>query len=233
MTRSAELGDRISTHAAAPDGVRAETRIGDLQSVNGEPSQRSSAWTSCWSTSTPTTNGSFAICVEIIDARAPPSWPRGRIFGSGRAQPHPAGRRRLHPAAFELPDMQDAIATARAKLQRPRRSAVRPGHHRDPCQGRHGRLHARGAPRLALSKAPSADPEKQVALLDLDLQFGDLALMLDLKPSGEMVEIIRDRPAWGALLRASMTQHKSGVRAARAERVRCPWTRCPWPPSPG
>ena len=51
-----------------------------------------------------------------------------------------------------------------------------------------------------------------MALLDLDLQFGDLSLMLDLKPSGEMVEIIRD-PARldGALLRASMTQHKSGL----------------------
>ncbi len=36
MTRSAELGERMHPIFAALDGVRAETRIGDLHSVNGE-----------------------------------------------------------------------------------------------------------------------------------------------------------------------------------------------------
>jgi len=66
---------------------------------------------------------------------------------------------------------------------------------------------------LALrEKRHRRDPERAVALLDLDLQFGDLALMLDLEPSKEMVEIIRD-PARldGDLLRASMTRHASGL----------------------
>jgi Flp pilus assembly CpaE family ATPase len=66
---------------------------------------------------------------------------------------------------------------------------------------------------LALCEKPNRrDPERQVALLDLDLQFGDLALMLDLEPNGEMVEIIRDPTRLdGALLRASMLRHKSGL----------------------
>jgi pilus assembly protein CpaE len=66
---------------------------------------------------------------------------------------------------------------------------------------------------LALSEKPHRrDPERQVALLDFDLQFGNLALMLDLEPTGEMVEIIRDPSRLdGPLLRASMTRHKSGV----------------------
>jgi Flp pilus assembly CpaE family ATPase len=66
---------------------------------------------------------------------------------------------------------------------------------------------------LALrEKRSRREPEREVALLDLDLQFGDLALMLDLEPSNEMAEIIRN-PARldGSLLRASMTRHASGL----------------------
>ena len=36
MTRSAELCERINPMLASLDGVRAETRIGDLHSVNGK-----------------------------------------------------------------------------------------------------------------------------------------------------------------------------------------------------
>ena len=66
---------------------------------------------------------------------------------------------------------------------------------------------------LALGeKQGRKDAGKQVALLDLDLQFGDLALMLDLEPSSGMVEIIREPQRLDAdLLRSSMVRHKTGV----------------------
>jgi pilus assembly protein CpaE len=118
------------------------------------------------------------------------------------------------PQPFELADMRDAIATARAKLQRARANR-KSGQVICVTRAKGGMGASTLAAHLALAlceKPHRRDPEKQVALLDLDLQFGDLALMLDLEPNGEMVEIIRD-PARldGALLRASMTRHKSGL----------------------
>ena len=110
--------------------------------------------------------------------------------------------------------MRDAIATARAKIQRARANR-KSGQVIAVTRAKGGMGASTLAAHLALAlceKPHRRDPEKQVALLDFDLQFGDLGLMLDLEPNGEMVEIIRD-PARldGALLRASMMSHKSGL----------------------
>jgi pilus assembly protein CpaE len=217
MSRSAEFADRISVVLAAIDGVRVDTRVGDLQSLNGE--------------AVAAVERADVLLVDIDANDDRELRQLGRIVEQRRggtailvtAQDLSAqGVRGLIrqgvddfiPQPFELPDMRDAIATARAKLQRARANR-KSGQVISVTRAKGGMGASTLAAHLALAlceKRHRRDPEKQVALLDLDLQFGDLALMLDLEPNGEMVEIIRDPTRLDrALLRASMTHHKSGL----------------------
>ncbi|HEX6114871.1 MAG TPA: AAA family ATPase [Geminicoccaceae bacterium] len=217
MTRSPEFRDRIGPMLAAMDDVRAETRIGDLHGVNGELVAALERVDVLLVDIDANDERELRHLGEIIEQR------RGRTAILATAQDLSAqGVRGLIrqgvddfiPQPFELPDMQDALATARAKLQKAR-AGRQSGQVISVTRAKGGMGASTLAAHLALAlceKRHRRDPEKRVALFDLDLQFGDLSLMLDLKPSGEMVEIIRD-PARldGALLRASMTQHKSGL----------------------
>lgn len=217
MTRSPEFGDRINPMLAGIDDVRAETRIGDLHSVNGELVAALERVDVLLVDLDANDEGELRHLGEIIEQR------RGKtaILATARDLSAQGVRSLIRqgvddfiPQPFELPDMQDAIATARAKLQQAR-AGRKSGQVISVTRAKGGMGASTLAAHLALAlceKHHRRDPEKQVALLDLDLQFGDLSLMLDLKPSGEMVQIIRD-PARldGALLRASMTRHKSGL----------------------
>ncbi|MBN2359341.1 MAG: AAA family ATPase [Deltaproteobacteria bacterium] len=217
MTRSPELGERITPLLAAIDHVRAETRIGDLHSVNGELAAALEGVDVLLVDLDANDERELGHLGEIIEQR------RGRtaILATARDLSAQGVRSLIRqgvddfiPQPFELPDMEDAIATARAKLQQAR-AGRNAGQVISVTRAKGGMGASTLAAHLALAlheKRHRREPEKQVALLDLDLQFGDLSLMLDLKPSAEMAEIIRD-PARldGALLRASMTQHKSGL----------------------
>jgi pilus assembly protein CpaE len=217
ITRSAEFGDRLNAMFAAIDDVRVDTRIGDLQSVNGA--------------ALAALERADVLLVDIDANDERELRQLGRLVEQRRdgtailatAQDLSAqGVRGLIrqgiddfvPQPFELPDMRDAIATARAKLQRARANR-KSGQVISVTRAKGGMGASTLAAHLALAlceKPHRRDPERQVALLDLDLQFGDLALMLDLEPNGEMVEIIRDPTRLdGALLRASMMRHKSGL----------------------
>lgn len=60
--------------------------------------------------------------------------------------------------------------------------------------------------------ALAAHREAKVALLDLDIQFGNVAMLLDLKPQGTVMDVLRETERMDAvLLRALMTTHKSGL----------------------
>ena len=217
ISRSAEFGDRLNAMFAAIDDVRVDTRIGDLQSVNGA--------------ALAALERADVLLVDIDANDERELRQLGRLVEQRRdgtailatAQDLSAqGVRGLIrqgiddfvPQPFELPDMRDAIATARAKLQRARANR-KSGQVISVTRAKGGMGASTLAAHLALAlceKPHRRDPERQVALLDLDLQFGDLALMLDLEPNGEMVEIIRDPTRLdGALLRASMMRHKSGL----------------------
>jgi Flp pilus assembly CpaE family ATPase len=217
MARSTEFGDRINSMFAAIDDVRAEIRIGALQSVNGEFVAALERVDVLLVDIDANDERELRHLGQIIEQR------RGRTAILATAQDLSVqGVRNLIrqgvddfiPQPFEQPDMLDAIASARAKLQRARADR-KLGKVIAVTRAKGGMGASTLAAHLALAlceKRTRQDPEKQVALLDLDLQFGDLSLMLDLEPNGEMVEIIRD-PARldGALLRASMTRHKSGL----------------------
>jgi pilus assembly protein CpaE len=217
ITRSAEFGDRLSAMFAAIDDVRVDHRVGDLQSVNGE--------------AVAALERADVLLVDIDANDERELRQLGRIVEQRRdgtailatAQDLSAqGVRGLIrqgvddfiPQPFELSDMRDAIATARAKLQRARANR-KSGQVISVTRAKGGMGASTLAAHLALAlceKPHRRDPEKQVALLDFDLQFGDLALMLDLEPNGEMAGIMRDPSRLdGALLRASMMRHKSGL----------------------
>ena len=216
IARSAEFGDSINAMLAAIGDLRVDTRVGDLQSVNGEAV------------------AAFAradVLLVDIDANDERQLRHlGRLVEQRRGTAILATAQDLSaqgvrglirqgvddfiPQPFELSDMRDAIATARAKLQR-ERADRRSGQVISVTRAKGGMGASTLAAHLALAlceKRHRGESEKQVALLDFDLQFGDLGLMLDLEPNGEMVEIIRDPTRLdGALLRASMTRHKGGL----------------------
>jgi pilus assembly protein CpaE len=227
MTRSSEFGDRLGPMLAALKDVRAETRISDLHSVNGELVEALERVDVLLVDIDANDERELRHLGEIIEQR------RGRTAILATAQDLSAqGVRSLIregvddfiPQPFELADMQDAIANARAKLQRARANS-KLGKVISVTRAKGGMGASTLAAHLALAlceKHHRQDPERRVALLDLDLQFGDLSVMLDLEPTSEMAEIIRDPGRLDAdLLRASMSRHKSGlfVLAAPAEFV--------------
>jgi pilus assembly protein CpaE len=217
MTRSAEFGDRIDPMLAGIDDVRAETRIGDLQTVNGDAGEALERADVLLVDIDANDELELRRLGEIIERR------RGKpaILATARDLSAQGVRGLIRqgvddfiPQPFELPDLLDAIATARAKLQQARANR-KSGKVISVTRAKGGMGASTLATHLALAlceKHRRQHPEKRVALLDLDLQFGDLSLMLDLEPNGEMAEIIRDPTRLdGDLLRASMTRHKSGL----------------------
>ena len=216
-TRSAEFANRISSMLAKIEDVRVDTRIGDLPSVTGEELEALERADVLLADVDADNERELRQLGRIIEQR------RGRTAILVTAKDLSAqGIRGLirHgvddfiPQPFEHSDLVDAIASARVKLRQARR-AGKLGKVIAVSRAKGGMGASTVAAHIALAlceKRNRREPDKEVALLDLDLQFGDLALMLDLEPSTEMVEMIRN-PARldGALLRASMTRHASGL----------------------
>ena len=217
ITRSAEFSDRLDAMFASIDDMRLDTRVGNLESVNGEAVAALERADVLLVDIDANDERELRHLGQIVEQRR-----NGTAILATAQNLSAQGLRGLIrqgvddfvPQPFDLPDMRDAIATARSKLQRAR-AERRSGRVISVTRAKGGMGASTLAAHLALAlceKPHRRDPEKQVALLDLDLQFGDLALMLDLEPNGEMVEIIRDPSRLdGALLRASMTRHKSGL----------------------
>ena len=231
-TRSAEFGNLISSLLAKVEDVRVDTRIGDLPSLTGDAAEALER---------------ADVLLVDIDAgreRAAPARPDHRAAARPdrdpgdrpgpvrprRPRPDPPGRRRLIPQPFEHADLLDAIATARVKLRQARMDG-KLGKVIAVSRAKGGMGASTLAAHIALAlceKRHRREPDKEVALLDLDLQFGDLALMLDLEPNNEMVAMIRDPGRLdGALLRASMTRHGGVACSCCRRRARsCCSTRC-------
>jgi Flp pilus assembly CpaE family ATPase len=221
-SQSADFGNRISSMLATIENLNVDTRIGDLPSITGETLDVLEHTDVLLVDIDPENERELRQLGRIIEQR------RGRtaILATARDLSAQGVRALIRqgvddfiPQPFEHADLLDAIARARAKLRQARRGgklgkviAV------SRAKGGMGASTLAAHIALALSeKRHRQEPDKEVALLDLDLQFGDLSLMLDLEPSNEMVEMIRN-PARldGALLRASMTRHASGLSVLQA-----------------
>jgi pilus assembly protein CpaE len=216
-TRSAEFGNRISGMLAKLEDVRVDMRVGDLPAVTSGAAEALGGADVLLVDVDPDNERELRQLGRLIEQR------RGRSVILATASDLSArGVRGLIrqgvddfiPQPFELADLVDAIAAARVKLRQTRMDGKR-GKVIAVSRAKGGMGASTIASHIALAlreKRTRRDPEREVALLDLDLQFGDLALMLDLEPNNEMAEIIRNPGRLdGALLRSSMTRHDSGL----------------------
>lgn len=62
----------------------------------------------------------------------------------------------------------------------------------------------------------AADHEVRVALVDLDLQFGDLATMLDVKAANSIIDLLDHDPLDSGLIAETFVRHPSGVHVLAA-----------------
>jgi pilus assembly protein CpaE len=70
---------------------------------------------------------------------------------------------------------------------------------------------------LARGRGKAAPGSKKVAVLDLDLQFGDADLALNLEPRSTVVDVLRAQDTLDArLLQSAMIDHASGIRLLAA-----------------
>jgi pilus assembly protein CpaE len=216
-TRSAEFGNRISGLLAQLEDVRVDVRTGDLAAVTAEAGEALERAEVLLVDVDPDSERELRQLGRIIEQR------RGRSVILATASNLSAqGVRGLIrqgvddfiPQPFEHSDLLEAIAAARVKLRQARMDG-KLGKVIAVSRAKGGMGASTLAAHIALAlreKRNRRDPERQVALLDLDLQFGNLALMLDLAPNNEMIEIIRNPGRLDrAMLRASMTRHKSGL----------------------
>ena len=216
-TRSAEFGNRISGMLAKLEDVRVDMRVGDLPAVTSGAAEALEGADVLLVDVDPDNERELRQLGRLIEQR------RGRSVILATASDLSAqGVRGLIrqgvddfiPQPFELADLVDTIAAARVKLRQTRMDG-KLGKVIAVSRAKGGMGASTIAAHIALAlreKRTRRDPEREVALLDLDLQFGDLALMLDLEPNNEMAEIIRNPGRLdGALLRSSMTRHDSGL----------------------
>lgn len=119
------------------------------------------------------------------------------------------------PQPLGTSDVQDALQLCERRLAERRRPAAGEidGHVVGFMRGRGGA----GTTTLALNTAIALtrkkrrkDPGKRVLLIDLDLQFGDCDLLLDLEPRNSMLEIIRHPERLDqALLMGAVVKHEA------------------------
>lgn len=217
LSRSGELAETLTGMLSDVETIRVGSRQGGLASLAEEPG--------------PALEEADVLLVDIQGDDERELRQLGRIIERGR------GRRAVIATARDLSshaigslvrqgvddfvpqpiareDLLEALKNARTKLRRARGNGG-PGKVIAVSRAKGGMGASTLAAHIALAlgeKQSRKDAEKRVALLDLDLQFGDLALMLDLEPSTGMVDIIREPQRLDAnLLRSSMVKHRSGL----------------------
>lgn len=217
ITRSTELKVAVSGTLGERSGFVLSTLDGDLQTINGQAFKAAET---------------ADIVIVDIDARD-----EQQLAHLGRLVEHKGGKTEVLATAKDLsahgvrnlirqgihdfipqpatpPDILEAVEAARNRLRRTRET---------DDLGRvitvtraHGGM---GATTLAIhlalglrEKRRRHDVERRVLLIDLDLQFGDVGLMLDLPPKNELARIIREPGRLDQdLLRSATVEHKSGL----------------------
>jgi len=122
------------------------------------------------------------------------------------------------PQPLDQHSLLDAIDVAKRKA-RQNRSGSSAGQIITVARAKGGMGATTLAVNLALSLIDPIGKEepKRVGLLDLDLQFGDIALYLDLAPRSDLVDIVQKPTRLDtALLLSAMTEHESGLEVLQA-----------------
>lgn len=116
------------------------------------------------------------------------------------------------PQPLAAADMLNALESATSKLSKAEGSTVGRGKAISFIRSCGGVGATTLAVQTAMELAGRGRNSRSVALLDLDLQYGDVALSLDIPERGGLPQIL-ESPARldGDFMRASMTMHNSGV----------------------
>ena len=123
------------------------------------------------------------------------------------------------PQPLDQHSLLDAIDVAKRKIRQNRGGGPSGGQVITVGRAKGGMGATTLAVNLALSLIDPIGKEepKRVCLIDLDLQFGDIALYLDLDPRSDLVEIVQKPTRLDtALLLSAMTEHKSGLEVLQA-----------------
>lgn len=123
------------------------------------------------------------------------------------------------PQPLDQHSLLDAIDVAKRKVRQNRGGGPSGGQVITVGRAKGGMGATTLAVNLALSLIEPIGKEepKRVCLLDFDLQFGDVALYLDLDPRSDLVEIVQKPTRLDtALLLSAMTEHDSGLEILQA-----------------
>ncbi|HET6467958.1 MAG TPA: AAA family ATPase [Geminicoccaceae bacterium] len=218
LVRSNELKNALTAALADRRGFALEVQVGELKAGNGALMERLGKADILFLDVDVGSEHELATLRRIADEH------RGRapILASTHDLTGPAVRQLIRqgiddfvPQPVQAQDVVDALDDAARKVRQLRQGGRARGKVLGFIRGKGGM----GATTLALHTAlvlqrPPARraAAPRVCVLDLDLQFGDAGLYLDLEPRQEMLEIIRSPQRFdGTLLRGAMVQHQSGL----------------------
>ena len=217
LTRSTELRSMMLATLAGHKEVTVDAQVGELKSVNGTLHDRFRKSDVLIIDVDATDPDDLSHLRRLVEERRG----RGAVMATARDVGPQAVRELVRQGIDDfipqpiLPhDLLDAIAAAGRKLAGAGRDATG-GSVIAVTRGKGGMGATTVAVHLALGlleKRRRRDPERRVCLLDLDLQFGDAALSLDLAVKAGLMDIIREPERLdGALLNSSLVTHKSGL----------------------
>jgi pilus assembly protein CpaE len=219
LARTDEVKTALDDAFGARRGITLEVQLGGLRVADGALAERLDRADILLIDVDTADESELALLKRIVDERRD----RMAILATVRDVTATTARQLVRqglddlvPQPLSRDDLLEALEIAAGKLRQRRHGGRPPGKVLGFMRAKGGV----GATTLALHTALSLQNEKKrhhgpspaVGLLDLDLQFGDAALCLDLQVEGDSVDLLRgpQRPD-GARLREAMAQHKSGL----------------------
>ncbi|NJO37375.1 MAG: AAA family ATPase [Rhizobiales bacterium] len=222
LARSHEIKNALCGLLMERNDISLETEVGSLKSVGPGFSER--------------LNRASMLLVDLDIEDPNELTPLRQITRRASRQPlgdrdlqgdHGAGRARLVrqgiddfvPQPLDQQSLLEAIDVAKRKIRQNRSGGPSAGQVITVGRAKGGMGATTLAVNLALSLIQPIGKEepRRVCLLDLDLQFGDAALYLDLEPRSDLVEIVQKPTRLDtSLLLSAMTEHKSGLEVLQA-----------------
>ncbi len=222
LTRSNEVKNALSGLLMERNDISLETEVGSLKSIGPEFSERLGR------ASMLLVDLDIENPDELLPLRQIVAERRGHLSVIATAREITAqGVRELVrqgiddfvPQPLEQQSLLDAIDVAKRKIRQCRGGGPSGGQVITVGRAKGGMGATTLAVNLALSLIEPIGKEdpKRVCLLDLDVQFGDAALYLDLAPRSDLVDIVQKPTRLDtALLLGAMTEHESGLEVLQA-----------------
>jgi pilus assembly protein CpaE len=217
LARSSELKSMILATLAGHREVTVDAQVGELKTMNGALHDRIRKSDMLIVDVDATDPDDLGHLRRLVEERRG----HGSVMATARdVSPHAVrelvrqGIDDFIPQPILPQDLLEAVATAGRKLAGAGRDGTG-GKLIAVGRGKGGMGATTVAVHLALAlleKRRRRDPAPKVCLLDLDLQFGDAALYLDLSVKAGLMDIIREPERLDeALFTSALTVHKSGL----------------------